>query len=89
MTDPNYLDNISDKIALITIDEQNMPSSDVGSDSEDEMVKEPKVCKWITEFEDVSVVVILVTVRLLHGYRNVTAPTLAVALFLCLHSTSL
>lgn len=51
MTDPNYNNNVSDQVALIALDEQNMPSSDVGSDSEEETVK---VFKWIAGYENVS-----------------------------------
>lgn len=55
MIDSNYNNNTSDLIALIALDEQNMPSSDAGSDSEEDTIKELKVCKWITDYEDVSV----------------------------------
>ncbi|KAJ6636760.1 Rho guanine nucleotide exchange factor 17 [Pseudolycoriella hygida] len=43
---------MSDLVALIALDEQNMPLSDAGSDSEEETIKESKVFNWISDFED-------------------------------------
>lgn len=55
MIDSNYNNNLNDQVPLIALDETNMPSSDAGSDSEEETLKETKVCKWISDYEDVSV----------------------------------
>lgn len=54
MIDPNYNNNVSDQLALIALDEQNMPSSDAGSDSEEDTIKESKIFKWISDDEGVS-----------------------------------
>lgn len=52
MIDSNY--NLNNEVALIALDDRNMPSSDVKSDSEEETIKERKICKWIFHY-DVSV----------------------------------
>ncbi len=54
MIDPNYNNNLSDQVALIALDELNMPSSDAGSDSEEETVKELNIFQWHSDYEDVS-----------------------------------
>lgn len=55
MIDPNYNNNQSVQVPSLALDEQNMPSSDAGSDSDEETLKESKVSKWISDYEDVSV----------------------------------
>lgn len=54
MIEPIYNNNISDQVALVALDEQNMPSSDACSDSDDETIKESNIFKWISDYEDVS-----------------------------------
>lgn len=46
MNDSSYNNNLSDPVALIVLDEPNNPSSDAGSDSEEETVEDVSV--WIS-----------------------------------------
>lgn len=48
--DSNYNSNINDQAALFALEEQEMPSFETCSDSEDETVKERKVCAWISDY---------------------------------------
>lgn len=55
MIDEGYSDdssNASDRISLIQLNEQNMPSSDAASDSEEETIKELKVVEEGKELKE-------------------------------------